>query len=182
MTGVYIFLVVSLALALVSRASLRAPGSHGFYRFFAWEAILGLTLLNIGLWFDAPFSSRQIVSWILLLISSFLVVDGVRLLRLRGKPDAGRNDQTLLGIEKTTTLVTTGLYTHIRHPLYSSLLFLTWGVFFKDPSWVGFLLAAAATSLLVMTAKADEKECVRFFGREYEEYMTRTKMFVPFLL
>jgi protein-S-isoprenylcysteine O-methyltransferase Ste14 len=55
-------------------------------------------------------------------------------------------------------------------------------VYVKDPSWVGFLLAAAATSLLVMTAKADEKECVRFFGREYEEYMTRTKMFVPFLL
>ncbi len=26
----------------LSRKPLRKPGSHGFYRFFAWEAILGL--------------------------------------------------------------------------------------------------------------------------------------------
>jgi protein-S-isoprenylcysteine O-methyltransferase Ste14 len=48
-------------------------------------------------------------------------------------------------IEKTTILVTTGAYRYIRHPLYSSLLFLAWGIFFKAPSWPGGLLALAAT-------------------------------------
>ena len=92
-----------------------------------------------------------------------------------------QDDNHLLTFEKTTALVTTGLYRYIRHPLYSSLLLLTWGVFFKIPAWSGGLLALAATLFLVATARADEAECIRFFGSSYQEYMKHTKMFVPFL-
>ena len=88
----------------------------------------------------------------------------------------------LLAFEKTTTLVNTGIYHYIRHPLYSSLLFLAWGIFFKVPTWLGALLALAATLFLFATAKADEAECIRFFGPAYETYMKQTKRFVPFLL
>ena len=42
-----IFLLATLGIGYISRASLLAPRSHGFYRFFAWEAILALTLLNL---------------------------------------------------------------------------------------------------------------------------------------
>jgi len=34
---------------------------------------------------------------------------------------------------------------------------------------------------LFATAKADEAECIRFFGSSYQAYMKQTKMFVPFL-
>jgi protein-S-isoprenylcysteine O-methyltransferase Ste14 len=54
-------------------------------------------------------------------------------------------------------------------------------VFFKVPAWSGGLLALAATLFLVATARADEAECIRFFGSSYQEYMKHTKMFVPFL-
>ena len=92
-----------------------------------------------------------------------------------------RGDASLLAFEKTSTLVTTGIYHYIRHPLYSSLLILAWGVFFKDPSWPGTLLALAATVTLIATAMADEAECTRFFGPAYTDYMKKTRMFVPFL-
>ena len=36
----------------------------------------------------------------------------------------GRENAALLELEKTSRLVTVGLYRYIRHPLYSSLLFL----------------------------------------------------------
>jgi protein-S-isoprenylcysteine O-methyltransferase Ste14 len=78
--------------------------------------------------------------------------------------------------------VTTGIYHYIRHPLYSSLLFLTWGIFFKAPAGLGLLLAMAATGCLVATARADEAECLRFFGPVYQAYMKQSKMFVPFVL
>jgi protein-S-isoprenylcysteine O-methyltransferase Ste14 len=175
------FLLGTMCLAYVSRASLAVPRSHGFYRFFAWEAILALALLNIDVWFRDPFSWHQLISWPLLLISAFLVVVGVRLLRQRGKPDAQRDDGPLVAFEKTTALVTTGAYRTIRHPLYSSLLFLAWGVFFKAPSWLGGLLALAATLFLVATARVEEAENLRFFGEAYREYRSRTKMFIPFL-
>jgi len=176
------FIIVSAGIIYVSRASLRSSRSHGFFRFWAWEFIVALVLLNIKVWFLAPFSWQQIISWFLLIVSLIPLAFGIHSLRLRGKPVAHREGEPqLLAFEKTSALVTTGIYHTIRHPLYSSLLLLTWGVFFKAPAWPGGLLASAATFFLVATAKADEAECIRFFGPEYKAYMKQTKMFLPFM-
>jgi len=176
-----VFIVASIGIAWVSRASLRNFRSHGFYRFFAWEAILVLVLLNVDYWFKDPFSIHQIVSWLLLIVCTVFVIHGVQSLYMVGKPDSERNDPLLTGIEKTTELVTVGAYRYIRHPLYSSLLFGAWGVFFKHPSSVGVCLAVIATFFLTMTAKMEEAENIRFFGPAYQRYMKQTKMFIPFL-
>ena len=176
-----IFLVVSTIMMYYSRASINKPQSHGFYRFFAWESIVALVLLNINSWFTNPFSVPQIISWILLVISLFLIIHGIILLRKIGKPNETRGDSTLLGMEKTTRLVVEGAYRYIRHPFYSSLLFLCWGVFLKSVSIVGLVLAVMATIFLVLTGKFEEKEDIRYFGSEYIEYMKRTKMFIPFI-
>ena len=177
-----VFFLATAGLVYVSRASLRQPRSHGFYRFFAWEAIVALALLNIEAWFRDPLSWHQIISWVLLVVSGVLVIHGVQLLRTIGKQDSRRNDSPMLKFEKTTALVTTGAYRYIRHPLYSSLLFLAWGIFFKSPSWLGGGLVLAATLFLVATAKVEEAEDVRFFGPAYREYITQTRMFIPYLL
>ena len=177
-----IFLLASTGLVYISRSSLRAPHSHGFYRFLAWELMVVLFLLNIDVWFQDPFSWHQLISWCLLLVCVVPLVFGVRSLTSRGKPVAQREaEPQLLAFEKTSSLVTSGIYRYIRHPLYSSLLFLTWGIFFKAPTWPGLLLALAATLLLFATAWADEAECLRFFGASYQAYMKRSKRFVPFL-
>ncbi len=175
------FVVATAGIIYISRTSLRSRRSHGFYRFFAWESILVLVLLNLDYWFHEPFSAYQILSWLLLIVSLFLVIQGFQLLRTVGKPDRKRNDPSLAGIEKTTELVTVGAYRYVRHPLYSSLLFLAWGVFFKQPSLVGVCLAVITTLFLTITAKTEEAENISFFGAAYQDYMKRTKMFVPFL-
>ena len=172
-----------MLLVFISRASLRSPHSHGFYRFFAWEFILALIILNIDVWFADPWSWHQILSWVLLVVSLVPLAFGVRSLVARGKPTQHREGEPqLLAFEKTSSLVTTSIYHYIRHPLYSSLLFLAWGVFFKVPGWLGGGLALAATVFLVATAKADEAECLRFFGLDYAEYMKHSKRFIPFLV
>ena len=83
---------------------------------------------------------------------------------------------------KTTEIVTTGVYKYIRHPFYSSLLFLAWGIVFKRVTWVELVLAIITTILLTITAKKEEKENTEFFGEQYEDYMKQTKMFVPCLI
>jgi protein-S-isoprenylcysteine O-methyltransferase Ste14 len=182
MFKLFIFLALSAGLIYISRASLRAPRSHGYYRFFAWEFIIALFLLNSDVWFQAPFAWYQLISWCLLLTCLVPLVFGVRTLISRGKPVAQREaEPQLLAFEKTSSLVTSGIYRYIRHPLYSSLLFLTWGIFFKALTWSGLLLTLAATLLLFATARADEAECLRFFGTSYQAYMKRSKRFVPFL-
>lgn len=157
------------------------PGSHGFYRFFAWECIVALFILNVLVWFQAPLAWYQIISWILLIGSLVPLLFGVRTLTRRGQPAAQREGEPqLLAFEKTTALVTSGIYGYIRHPLYSSLLFLTWGIFFKAPNgWTG-VLAVAATAFLYLTATADEAECLRYFGSAYRDYMAKTRRFVPY--
>jgi protein-S-isoprenylcysteine O-methyltransferase Ste14 len=177
-----VFIVVSAGLIYISRASLRAPRSHGFYRFIAWEFIVALFLLNVDIWFRDPFSWHQLASWFLLIVSLVPLAFGVHALATQGKPVNSREDDAqLLAFEKTTTLITTGIYQYIRHPLYSSLLIFAWGVFFKAPAWSGALLVVVAIFFLLATARVDEAECIRFFGPSYQAYMKQTKMFVPFL-
>ena len=168
-----IFILGSALIIWISIPSLRQPGSHGFYRFFAWEIILGMFVLALRSWFVHPFAWYQIISWILLIASLVPIIYGVFLLRTVGKP----TDE----LEATTQLVTKGIYQLIRHPLYASLLYLAWGLFFKSPSLLDGCMAVVATAFLYATARADEAECMVKFGAEYSGYMKKTKMFVPFV-
>jgi protein-S-isoprenylcysteine O-methyltransferase Ste14 len=125
-----LFVAISGGLFLISWKPLRVVGSHGFYRFFAWEAILALILINSRTWFSDPWSIRQVLSWSLLMVSLVMLGLGLHLIAAGG-PTSQRQDETLLPFEKTSALVTTGIYRHVRHPLYGSLLFLAWGAFLK---------------------------------------------------
>jgi protein-S-isoprenylcysteine O-methyltransferase Ste14 len=80
------------------------------------------------------------------------------------------------------TLVEVGAYRHIRHPLYASLLFFGWGVFFKGLDLPSVVLALAATAFWIAAARYEEHFNVAHFGAAYTEYIKRTKMFVPFVL
>jgi len=180
MTSWILFVLGSMILVVFSWKPLNNPHSHGFYRFFAWECILLLFLVNVRYWFRNPFAWYQLIAWMLLIISLFPLVYGAHSLRTSGRPATKREgDDSLLGFERTTSLVTTGIYRYIRHPLYGSLLFLAWGIFFKLPSLIGIALVSVTTAFLFATAKADEAECIQFFGDQYIEYMKHTKMFIP---
>jgi protein-S-isoprenylcysteine O-methyltransferase Ste14 len=124
-------------------------------------------------WFNDPFSPFQIVSWLLLFISLVPVINALRLLRVVGKPEGN--------FEQTTVLVVSGLYKFIRHPMYASLLYLSWGIFFKLPELMPFCLVLGATAFIVATAKAEKNEDIAKFGEAYTEYMKKTKRFIPFV-
>jgi len=42
-------------------------------------------------------------------------------------------------------------------------------------------MALLASILLYLTARADERECLQFFGEEYRSYMQRSRRFIPWL-
>jgi protein-S-isoprenylcysteine O-methyltransferase Ste14 len=179
---IVIFIAVSGCLIWLSRRSLRNVRSHGFYRFFAWEAILALILLNSDNWFDDWLGFRQIISWALLSLSAYLVTHGALVLYRSGKPDKSRVNSTLIGIEKTTELVTTGIYRYIRHPIYGSAVIGVWGVVLKSVTAVSVFLALISIVFLTVTAKLEEYENLKYFGENYRHYMERTRMFIPYIL
>lgn len=140
-----------------------------------------LFLWNMEWWFANPLSLTQILSWSFLIFSLYLIAAGVSAFRKYGKIDHRREDNSLVGIEKTSTLVTVGIYHYIRHPFYSSLLFLGWGIFFKNPIWPGVVLTFINVGLLLVTARKEEVENTSYFGDAYRLYMNETKRFIPFV-
>ncbi|MBC9249036.1 isoprenylcysteine carboxyl methyltransferase [Pseudomonas alcaligenes] len=175
------FVLGSLALLGVSWRALRNPQAHGFYRFFAWEAMLALLVLNAPVWFVDRYALHQRVSWLLLFTSLLALFLGLYQLRRFGRATAQRQDTELYAFERTSQLVTSGIYRYIRHPLYCSLLLLAWGIACKQLNGLTLALGLLSSLLLFAAARRDEAECLAYFGEAYRDYMARSKRFIPFL-
>ncbi len=160
------------SLAIAGR-SLVDPRRHGFYRFFAFEAIFALILVNSPDWFVDPLSLPQIGSWVLLAGSIMLAVYSYALLRSVGKPTGS--------VERTTRMVDVGVYRFIRHPLYASLVLFSGGALLKHISPLALVLAALACLCLIQTALTEEHENLSKFGAGYADYLRRTWRFIPFV-
>jgi protein-S-isoprenylcysteine O-methyltransferase Ste14 len=155
--------------------SIRHGRYHGIARFFSFESIFLIVMLNSEVWFKNASSFPQVVSWILMVLSAYIAVAGFILLRRIGKPSGGN-------FENTTQLVKTGLYKIIRHPLYFSLFLLGTGAMLKHTGTWQLLLGALNLVSLWFTARIEEREMIARFGDEYRQYMKESKMFIPYIL
>jgi protein-S-isoprenylcysteine O-methyltransferase Ste14 len=154
--------------------SIKYKRYHGIARFFAFESVFILVLLNYKVWFTAPFSVHQVLSWILLILSAYIVADGYLTLKRKGKPDSN--------FENTSVLVKSGLYQYIRHPLYLSIFLFGTGVVLKHMGIIQLGLGFVNLVAIYLTARIEEREMIARFGDEYRAYMLETKMFIPYLL
>jgi protein-S-isoprenylcysteine O-methyltransferase Ste14 len=154
--------------------SIKHKRYHGIARFFSFESIFIMILLNLNVWFKDPFAILQIISWLLLFFSLYPAIAGFVLLKKVGKPG--------VNFENTSVLVKKGLYKYIRHPLYLSLFIFGTGIMFKNPGTVQIILDFVNLIAVFLTSKIEEKEMIARFGKEYEEYIKETRMFVPYIL
>ena len=138
-------------------------------------------LLNGPYWFDNPLSLHQTISLMLLFLSIAFVLSGLRQLRKSGGHRSNRETPENFTFENTGRLVTDGIYRRIRHPMYSALLLLAWGIFLKRISIVSTSVVFAATVLVVVASKVEERENIYVFGSDYEAYIKRSKRFIPYL-
>ena len=174
-TKLIIFFIATILNILFSWfVSIRERRYHGIPRFFVFEGLLLLGLIQSDTWFDEPLASRQIISWILFIASIFYAAFGIRIYFRMGKP--GTN------FENTSRLVTSGLYRFIRHPMYASLLFLGWGMLLKDINPLTINITGILSFAVYLTCKVEEKEMIARFGDEYKEYLRKTKLWIPFVI
>ena len=178
MNDLFAFLAGSCIVIWLSRKPLLKPGSHGFYRFFAWEAILGLIVLNHSVWGADPYSPHQFTSWILMLLSIFLVIAGVSTLKSHGAANAQRDDGSFYDFEKTTQLVSNGIFGYIRHPMYSAVLLGAAALALTAPPAPAWLAWTALLLVLLVKARLEERSMAEHHP-DYTAYRTRTKRLVP---
>ena len=170
--------VLAALLVAVSWRSLIRPRSHGFYRFFVFEATLLLAWRAIPVWFVDRYAWNQLISWLLLFTALYLLLHSLLMLRRAGQ--AARPDQPAnFAFENTLRLIQEGPYRWIRHPMYAALLLFAWGMFWKQPDGWGLAAALVATLAALATAKAEEAENLQTFGEAYRAYMARSWRFIP---
>jgi protein-S-isoprenylcysteine O-methyltransferase Ste14 len=91
----------------------------------------------------------------------------------------GRRFSGLVAIQPGHTLVTDGIYSHIRNPSYLGLLVMSLGWALAFRSGVGVLLASLNIPPLVSRMRSEEALLRTQFGEEYEVYRARTWRLIP---
>ncbi len=101
----------------------------------------------------------------------------------RSHTDLGNNWTPTLAIQKKHTLVTSGIYQHIRHPMYAAHLLWAIAQILILHNWIaGFSFIVVMVPHYLLRVGKEEKMLVEEFGAEYEAYMRKTGRIFPGVL
>lgn len=98
----------------------------------------------------------------------------------RSHADLGTNWSISLELREHHQLVTSGIYRHVRHPMYASLLLYAIGQALLIPNWVAGPSYFVPMALIVAFRLAPEEQMmIEEFGDHYREYSARSNRLVP---
>jgi protein-S-isoprenylcysteine O-methyltransferase Ste14 len=89
------------------------------------------------------------------------------------------NRRALRSAAAVKSLVTTGVYAKVRHPIYSADIFLAWGVFFFLPTLKILVSVVWLTTTLIAWMRLEEYALLRKFPEDYTLYKAKTPMMIP---
>lgn len=93
----------------------------------------------------------------------------------------GKNYSTTLHISEGQSLVTSGPYRYVRHPMYTALIMVGVGIGILSTSWY-FLIPFIATGIVIAFRIGREEEAmIEKFGDEYIQYAQVTGRFFPLI-
>jgi len=127
--------------------------------FFQLEFITQKQIIQVS-----PFSSLM---GILIIIIAFIIM-------LVALKDLGRNLSPLPRPLKNSNLVTTGIYRFTRHPMYYSLIFISFGVFIIKLS-IYYLLLSISLGLIIKFKIALEEQYLNNKYKNYSVYKKEVK-------
>ena len=71
-------------------------------------------------------------------------------------------------------LVTDGVFRYIRHPHYTSLLMVGFGLAFFFNSFAALVIAVIAIPIMIWSVLDEEKLLIKQYGEEYKKFMEKT--------
>ncbi len=153
-------------------------GYRLFYNLFSFISFLPILYLVATLP-DAPlYSIPTPISYLMILgqgIGIVLLIVGV----LQTDTLSFVGLRQLFEEEKSSTLVTRGLYRFVRHPLYTAGLLILW--LSPQVTVNSFTMYLGATIYILIGAYFEERKLLREFGEAYAEYKSKTPMLIPWV-
>lgn len=130
-----------------------------------------LSHINGHLWVTLFGGSYKVYS-ILHPISNILIFFGLVIIAIGWK-----------GIHKGNgELVTSGIYSKVRHPQYSGFTLTIIGFLLQWPTFITLIMAPILLIIYRRLAKKEEKVMIDNFGKEYIEYKKMVPAFIPIKL
>ena len=80
---------------------------------------------------------------------------------------------------RTEKLVTTGVYSIVRHPQHLGALLAHVGISFLFSAWYSLLFTPLMVVLIYLISRKEEEELIKEFGKEYEDYKKKVPMLIP---
>jgi protein-S-isoprenylcysteine O-methyltransferase Ste14 len=100
----------------------------------------------------------------------------------RTHADLGHNWSVSLDLRERHTLVTTGVYALVRHPMYSGFWLMALAQALLLPNWIAGPAGLVGFGILFFgRVRREEDMMIAAFGDEYRAYMRRTARVVPWL-
>ena len=100
----------------------------------------------------------------------------------RSHRDLGHNWSVSLDLRERHTLVTTGVYALVRHPMYSGFWLMALGQALLLPNWIAGPAGLVGFGILFFgRVGREESMMMSAFGDEYRTYMRRTARVVPWV-
>ena len=142
-----------------------------------------------GLWVVAQFIcmpavliagpvSGHLQSFLPALLGGALLIVAGGVVGVAGVRDLGRNRSVYPAPLAAAELVQHGIYRFLRHPLYASLIYLSFGWALLWTSWLTASLATLMAAVLYFKARREEA-FLRCKHRDYGAYAVRVKRFIP---
>jgi protein-S-isoprenylcysteine O-methyltransferase Ste14 len=98
----------------------------------------------------------------------------------RTHKELGRNWSVSLEIREQHTLVTSGVYRHVRHPMYSAFWLWALAQALLLPNWIAGPCGLVGFGILFLLRVPHEEELmIETFGEDYRRYMARTSRVLP---
>jgi protein-S-isoprenylcysteine O-methyltransferase Ste14 len=114
----------------------------------------------------------------LIIISLIVIIIGTYF-NVKGRFILGKNWANQIKIYKNQTLVTKGVYSYVRHPLYASLIWMFYAGAIIYFNWLAFILNSFIfIPFMYYRAKQEEKLLKKEF-KNYEKYEKSVGMFFP---
>ena len=84
-------------------------------------------------------------------------------------------------LKEGSSLITTGIYKYIRHPMYLSVITTMFSFVLSTANLLEILFFISLLLVLILKAKREESLWLQH-DEEYTRYKKRTKLFIPFVL
>ncbi len=186
------FAKVTVLLASIVMVAIRAPHGQRSRRIpvvKSCKGMLEIVLLTIALvafflpliWVVTPLlaSADYPLRPVPFCAGTLCLTLGLWLFR-RSHADLGSNWSITLEVREKHRLVTEGLYGRVRHPMYMALLLYSAGQALVLPNYVaGPSYGVAMVLLVALRVGPEERLRLEDFGKDYEDYTSRTKRLVP---